>query len=95
MLALGFLAYAFDKVPHQPYDNQQRFFDTRAYPSRVLNLLLLGQNYHLVHHAWVTIVWYRYQRVFAGARPELEALGARIDWGDHRRPLTVASSPEG
>jgi beta-carotene hydroxylase len=94
MLALGFLAYAFDKVPHQPYDNRERFLDTRAYPSRVLNLLLLGQNYHLVHHAWVTIVWYRYRRVFAAARPELETMGARINWGDHRRPLTAAPSQQ-
>jgi beta-carotene hydroxylase len=89
MLALSFLAYAFDKVPHKPYDNRERFLDTRAYPSRVLEFLLLGQNYHLIHHAWVTIVWYRYSRAFEAARPDLEAMGARINWGDHKRPLTT------
>jgi beta-carotene hydroxylase len=90
MIALSFLAYAFDKVPHRPYDNRERFLDTRAYPSRVLEMLLLGQNYHLIHHAWVTIVWYRYRVAFEAARPDLETMGARINWGDHKRPLTAA-----
>jgi beta-carotene hydroxylase len=90
MLALAFLAYAFDKVPHKPYDSRERFLDTRAYPSRVLNLLLLGQNYHIIHHAWVTIAWFRYQRVFAAVGGELEAMGARVNRGDHKRPLAAA-----
>jgi beta-carotene hydroxylase len=78
LISVAFLAYTFDYLPHKPYDSRERFLDTRAYPSRVLNVLLLGQNYHLIHHAWNTIVWYRYQRAFEGAAPELEALGARI-----------------
>jgi beta-carotene hydroxylase len=78
LISVAFLAYTFDYLPHEPYDSRERFLDTRAYPSRVLNVLLLGQNYHLIHHAWNTIVWYRYQRVFEAASPELEALGARI-----------------
>jgi len=41
---------------------------------------LLGQNYHLIHHLWTTIPWYRYQRVFRAIRPELEARGSRIGW---------------
>jgi len=78
LLSVSFLAYTFDYLPHKPYDSRERFLDTRAYPSRVLNVVLLGQNYHLIHHAWNTIVWYRYQRAFEAALPELEALGARI-----------------
>jgi beta-carotene hydroxylase len=89
MVALTFLAYAFDKVPHKPYDSQERFLDTRAYPSRVLEMLLLGQYYHLIHHAWVTIVWYRYRPAFEAAQPDLDAMGARINWGDYKRPLTA------
>jgi beta-carotene hydroxylase len=52
--------------------------DTRAYGGRVLNVVLLGQSYHLVHHAWNTIAWFRYQRAFADARDELAAMGARV-----------------
>jgi fatty acid desaturase len=49
-------------------------------PGRVLNLLLLGQNYHLVHHLWATIPWYRYQQVYGAVGPELAQHGARIGW---------------
>ncbi len=90
LLSVAFLAYAFDYLPHRPYDSRERFLDTRAYGGRVLNIVLLGQNYHLVHHAWNTIAWFRYQRAFAGARDELEAMGARVGTGDYRRPLSTA-----
>jgi beta-carotene hydroxylase len=52
--------------------------DTRCYGGRVLNVVLLGQNYHLVHHAWNTIAWFRYQRAFVAARDELAAMGAKV-----------------
>ncbi len=90
LLSVAFLAYTFDYLPHRPYDSRERFMDTRAYGGRVLNVVLLGQNYHLVHHAWNTIAWYRYQRAFDAARDELEAMGARVGTGDYRRPLATA-----
>jgi beta-carotene hydroxylase len=80
LLALLFLALTFDYFPHAPYDSTERYLDTRIYPSRVLQLLLLGQNYHLIHHLWTTIPWYRYQRVFEQIRPQLEERDARIGW---------------
>jgi beta-carotene hydroxylase len=78
--ALVWLAFAFDFLPHYPYDSRGRYYDTRMYPGRVLNVLLLGQNYHLIHHLWTTIPWYRYQTVFGSIRDELAARGARIGW---------------
>jgi len=80
LIAIVFLALTFDFLPHYPYDSRERFFDTRIYPGRLLNALLLGQNYHLIHHLWTTIPWYRYQRAFRAVRPELEARGSRIGW---------------
>jgi beta-carotene hydroxylase len=80
MLAIVFLAMTFDYLPHYPYDSAERYHDTRIYPGKVANAILLGQNYHLVHHLWTTIPWYRYQRVFAAIRPDLEQRGARIGW---------------
>jgi len=59
---------------------QARYHATRILPGRVLNLLLLGQNYHLVHHLWSTIPWYRYQRVYEQVGPALAARGARVGW---------------
>ncbi|MDJ0740761.1 MAG: fatty acid desaturase, partial [Gammaproteobacteria bacterium] len=82
LLAVGFLGFAFDLLPHHPYDSTERFHDTRNLPSRTLNVLLLGQNYHLIHHLWNTIPWYKYQRVHVETRDDLRAIGARVDWGD-------------
>ena len=79
-LALLFLAFAFDFVPHYPFDSDRRYHDTRIYPSRILNVLLLGQNYHLIHHLWTTIPWFRYRQVFTDIRSDLEARGCRIGW---------------
>jgi beta-carotene hydroxylase len=79
-LALLFLAFAFDFVPHYPFDTDRRYHDTRVMPGRALNALLLGQNYHLIHHLWTTIPWFRYQRVFTDVRGDLEARGCRIGW---------------
>lgn len=87
-VALVSLAFLFDFLPHYPFDNRARYFDTRIYPGRVLNVLLLGQNHHLIHHLWTTIPWWRYQGVFRTIRDELVARGARIGW--HVAPLPAA-----
>lgn len=79
-LAVLFLAFAFDFLPHYPYDTQASYYATRIIPGRLLNLLLLGQNYHLVHHLWTTIPWYRYRRVYEEVGGELALRGARIGW---------------
>jgi beta-carotene hydroxylase len=79
LVAVVVLALAFDFLPHWPYADRGRFLDTRAYPGRVLEALLLAQNYHLVHHLWTTIPWYRYRRAFEAVRPELEGRGCRIE----------------
>ncbi len=79
-IAVACLALAFDFLPHYPYDTAVRYFDTRIYPGRFLNVVLLGQNYHLIHHLWTTIPWYRYRRAFAGSATELAERGCRIGW---------------
>ncbi len=78
VLAAMLLAFAFDYLPHHPHADRGRYIDTRAVPGRWLEVLLLAQNYHLVHHLWPPIPWFRYRRAFESVRPELEARGARI-----------------
>jgi beta-carotene hydroxylase len=78
--ALLALAFLFDFLPHYPYDTRARYYDTRIYPGRILNVLLLGQNYHLIHHLWTTIPWYGYQGVFRRIQPELVERNVRIGW---------------
>ena len=73
------LVMFFDYVPHHPHKSQGRYHNTRIYPSRLLNVLLLGQNYHLIHHLYPRLPWYRYRQVFLKIRPDLEAHEAPID----------------
>ena len=91
VLAVVFLAFAFDFLPHYPYDTDVRYFDTRVYGGAVLNAVLLGQNQHLIHHLWTTIPWFRYRRVFREIRGELEARGCRIGWRVRPLPVGVVS----
>ena len=44
-----------------------------------LNTLLLGQNYHLLHHLYPRMPFYRYAACFRAVRPVLEAERARIE----------------
>lgn len=79
IVAVVVLAFAFDFLPHYPYDRRERYFDTRIQPGAVRNALLLGQNHHLIHHLWTTIPWFRYQPVFVAIRDDLARRGCRID----------------
>jgi len=89
-IAILWLALAFDLLPHYPQTSEERYYDTRVYPGRFLNALLLGQNYHLVHHLWTTIPWYRYVRAFEDVEADLIARGAPI--GFHRRAERVPAA---
>jgi beta-carotene hydroxylase len=92
-LAILWLALAFDLLPHHPHTTRERYFDTRIYPGRLLNWLLLGQNYHLIHHLWTTIPWYRYQRAFHEVEADLAALGAPIGWSSRaERPAALETA---
>jgi len=73
------LAMTFDYIPHHPHKSLDRFHDTRIYPSKLLNLLMLGQNYHLLHHMYPRLPWYQYQSVYKEILPYLEENGAPIE----------------
>ncbi|MDJ0725145.1 MAG: fatty acid desaturase [Prochloraceae cyanobacterium] len=71
-IALGLF---FDYLPHRPFQERNRWKNARVYPSPILNLLILGQNYHLVHHLWPSIPWYKYQPAYYATKPLLDAKG--------------------
>lgn len=60
-LALGLF---FDYLPHRPFKNKEKWKNARVYPSPILNFLIFGQNYHLIHHLWPSIPWYNYEKVY-------------------------------
>ena len=74
-----FMFYAFDYLPHHPHTSTERYHDTRIQPGRIRHALLLAQNYHLIHHLWVSVPWFRYRTVFAHVEDGLRSKGASID----------------
>ncbi|MEM9217972.1 MAG: beta-carotene hydroxylase [Cyanobacteria bacterium P01_F01_bin.150] len=71
-MALGLF---FDYLPHRPFKERNRWRNARVYPSAVLNLLIMGQNYHLIHHLWPSIPWYYYQKAYRITQPLLDEKG--------------------
>jgi beta-carotene hydroxylase len=71
-LALGLF---FDYLPHRPFQERDRWKNARVYPNPILNLLIGGQNYHLVHHLWPSIPWYKYQPAYYAVKPLLDEKG--------------------
>ena len=52
----------------------RRRFGTRCvYPGRTMNWLIMGQNYHLVHHLWPSIPWFEYKPAYEATKPLLDA----------------------
>lgn len=69
------LGLFFDYLPHRPHQERDRWKNARVYPSRILNLLIGGQNYHLIHHLWPSIPWYKYQPAYYAVKPLLDEKG--------------------
>ena len=75
------LGLFFDYLPHRPFKERDRWKNARVYPSRLLNWLIMGQNYHLIHHLWPSVPWYYYERAYFSAKPLLDAKGSRQSIG--------------
>ena len=72
-IALGLF---FDYLPHRPFKERDRWKNARVYPGALLNLLIMGQNYHLVHHLWPSVPWYKYKPTYEVMRPLLDQKGS-------------------
>lgn len=79
-LGLGFLAYAFDYLPHKPHTirgKDDRYKATLVRPNPLLTPVLLYQNFHLIHHLYPGVPFYRYAVVWRTYREKLVARGAQ------------------
>ncbi|MCM1982707.1 fatty acid desaturase [Lyngbya confervoides BDU141951] len=81
-IALGLF---FDYLPHRPFQERNRWKNARVYPSPILNLLILGQNYHLIHHLWPSIPWYKCQPAYYAVKPLLDQKGSHQTLGIFER----------
>lgn len=75
------LGLFFDYLPHRPFQERNRWKNARVYPGALLNVLIMGQNYHLIHHLWPSIPWYNYQAAYYATRPLLDAKGCHQSLG--------------
>lgn len=78
-MAVFLLAMFFDYIPHHPQNSLDPYLSTRMFPSAFLNVLLFGQNYHLIHHLYPRLPWYQYQGLYRQIGPELAKKGAPIE----------------
>lgn len=50
---------------HFPHESQHPLENTRLFKGFIWQILMLNQNYHLVHHLFPNIPWFRYGQVVA------------------------------
>ncbi len=78
--AIAMLAFAFDYLPHAPHDviqRQDRYRATTLIDHAWLTPIFLYQNYHLIHHLYPGVPFYRYAKVYQERRGDLVSRGAR------------------
>ncbi|MEE2779947.1 MAG: fatty acid desaturase [Myxococcota bacterium] len=86
--AITFLAFAFNFLPHYPYEAtraEDRMRATRIIPGPVLTPIFVCQNYHLIHHLYPGVPFYRYSKVWHEHREMFLSQGAK------ERSLTFVS----
>ena len=70
------LGIFFDYLPHRPFNTRHRWHNSRVYPGRIMNCLIMGQNYHLIHHLWPSIPWFEYKPAYEATKHILDAKGS-------------------
>jgi beta-carotene hydroxylase len=80
-LATFLLGFGFDWLPHHshnPNEPRSLFSGTVARPGKILNVLLLCQNLHNVHHVYPAVPFHLYPKVWKAGRKWFEAKGTKI-----------------
>jgi fatty acid desaturase len=82
-LSYGFLGFTFDYLPHHPHDttgadNPYRATSVRLGAEWLLTPLFIYHNYHLIHHLWPRVPFYRYGAVWRAKREMLASHQARV-----------------
>lgn len=68
-------------LPHHDFSETSRYRNTRIRGWLGSNVMLLGQDHHLIHHLYPRVPFYRYRALYREIRPSLEQNGARIHFG--------------
>ena len=93
ILASAIIIYFFAYLPHKPHKVRERYRDTNVFwvhgkvVEPIVDWLYLFQNFHLIHHLFPRIPFYKYKDAFRDLRPVLDKEHAHIyeyDFGPHR-----------
>ncbi len=68
-------------LPHHDFSETSRYRNTRIRGWIGSNIMLLGQDHHLIHHLYPRVPFYRYRALYREIRPSLVQQGARIHFG--------------
>lgn len=71
LTAAPFLAFSFDWLPHFPHHNMSKHLNTRIITIPGLEFLSFFQSYHLIHHLYPRVPFYKYKTKFQLIEPEL------------------------
>lgn len=78
LIAETFLAFAFDWLPHHPHEQMDKFLNTRVIHIPGISILLLSQNYHLIHHLQPRIPFYEYKENYLKNESTFKKEGVQI-----------------
>ena len=77
-IGLTYIQYYLSWAPHHPGKAQGRYRDTRAFRSRLGNLLSLGMQYHIVHHLYPHIPLSKTPAAYREMKPILQQRGCDL-----------------
>lgn len=82
-IALIILVFAFDYLPHNPHINYDNIYKKTSYLSinkffnPLLTLIIFYQNYHIIHHLFPNIPFYKYKNIWNLKKKELYEKGVK------------------
>lgn len=79
LIAAPFLAFSFDWLPHYPHHNLHQQYNTRIVTIPGLEFLSFFQSYHLVHHLYPRVPFYKYKAKFLAVENELLQLNSPVE----------------
>ncbi|MBT8220632.1 MAG: fatty acid desaturase [Bacteroidia bacterium] len=94
IVAQIFLAITFDWLPHHPHEERDRYQNTRIIDIPGLNLFMLGQNYHLIHHLYPKIPFYNYKEFYHEHQDTFKEKGTEIIEVGKNQNATTTEQPK-
>jgi beta-carotene hydroxylase len=79
ILGTTYIQFYLSWAPHHPAQEMGRYRDTRAFRSRLGNLMSSGMQFHILHHLYPRIPLLRHAKAYEALRPFLAARDCRLD----------------